>query len=108
MKAFTRESAFRRLTMRQRISVGAKLRVFRTSYDIIITDLSATGFRMESIYRFAEETRCTMKMDTFEPMGARVMWQALGTAGCKFERPLHPAVVDAIVARHPGLAPRPS
>ena len=45
-------------------------------------------------------------MDTFETLGAQVVWVRGSLVGCLFERPLHPSVVDAIAARHPGFIER--
>ncbi len=97
---------FRRKSPRKKTQLVARLRVLSTPYEINILDLSVTGFRFDSVYRFAEGSRCTLKMDTFETLGAQVVWVRGSLVGCLFERPLHPSVVDAIAARHPGFIER--
>ena len=100
------EAEFRRKSPRKSTNLVARLRVLSTPYEINILDLSATGFRFDSVYRFAEGSRCTLKMDTFETLGAQIVWVRGSVVGCLFERPLHPSVADAIAARHPGLIDR--
>jgi PilZ domain len=97
------DSEFRRTSPRKPTTLVARLRVLSTPYQVTVLDLSATGFRFESIYRFAIGARCTLKIDTFETLGATLIWMDGGVAGCLFERPLHPSVVDAIAARHPSI-----
>ncbi len=61
---------------------------------------------MECIYGFPEGSHCTLKLDSFEAIGATVVWMRNRVAGCRFDRQLHPAIVDAIALRYPGLGLR--
>jgi PilZ domain len=102
----TAKADIRRAAPRKSTDLIARIRVLSTPYQVTILDLSATGFRFESVYRFAEGARCTLKIDTFETLGAKIVWMRGSIAGCLFDRPLHPSVVDAIAARHPGFSER--
>ena len=93
-----------RRSLRQSVRVEAKLRVGPTNFLIDLCDLSTEGFRFHCIYTITSGQRCVLKLDTFEPMGANIMWIANNEGGCRFERPLHPSVATAIAQRHPGLA----
>lgn len=63
-----------------------------------VTDLSATGFRVESEERLPLESVVWLKVGTLEPQMARVMWNRRLIAGCRFAAPLHPSVLDKLVA----------
>ena len=96
---------FRRAQIRKRVAVRAKLRVMGMSYPVGVVDVSPTGFRFESMTRFAPGLHVTLTLPTFEAMGAKLIWMDHGLGGAHFDRPLHPAVTDAIAARHAVLAP---
>ena len=93
-----------RRSSRQSVRVEAKLRVGATNYLVDLCDISTDGFRFSCIYTISSGQRCVMKLDTFEPMGAQIMWVTGNEGGCRLERPLHPSVATAIAQRHPGLA----
>ncbi len=88
---------------RRRVGLRAQLRVLGSSrLDVDILDLSETGFRVESIYGLPENATVFLTIPTFTPMRASVAWRKATGYGCRFYQPLHPAVFDMIVARHPG------
>lgn len=92
-----------RKSLRQQVSVGAKLRIGGANYAVELCDLSIEGFRFRCIYTIAPGQRCVVKLETFESMGANIMWVVGDEGGCQFERPLHASVAAAIAQRHPGL-----
>lgn len=67
-----------------------------------ILDLSTHGFRIDSLLDLAVGTDVWLRLPGLEPTHARVAWADGYIAGCAFERPLHPAVLDMIVARMKG------
>ncbi len=64
----------------------------------VITDLSVIGFRLQSDEKLARGARIWVTIKPFSPLEAEVVWSRAFLAGCSFEAPLHPAVLDHIVA----------
>ena len=64
-----------------------------------IADLSTTGFRVATHLRLEPGTDVWLRLPGLEACHARVMWAEGHYVGCAFVRPLHPAVLDMIVAR---------
>jgi hypothetical protein len=67
--------------------------------DIDVVDLSATGFRFESLYSFAIGARVFLSMPTLAPLEAVIAWRKGSAFGCRFVRPLYPAVFEMLAAR---------
>lgn len=63
-----------------------------------VFDLSAEGFRIATFRGVSNGAKVWLHLPGLEPLRAEVMWIRKGFAGCKFARPLHPAVLDMIVA----------
>ncbi len=63
-----------------------------------VTDLSASGFRVESEERLPRDSVVWLKLGSIEPQMARVMWNRRLIAGCRFAAPLHPSVLEKLVA----------
>jgi hypothetical protein len=70
-----------------------------TRVDIDVVDLSATGFRFESVYGFAIGARLFLSIPTLSPLEAAIAWRKGSAFGCQFIRPLHPSVFDMIAGR---------
>ncbi|MCP1468923.1 hypothetical protein J3E64_000594 [Sphingobium sp. OAS761] len=64
-----------------------------------IADLSGTGFRLQSFMKLKAGAELWIMLPGFEGRRARVVWTKGHEAGCSFERPLHPAILDHIVRR---------
>jgi hypothetical protein len=64
----------------------------------VITDLSASGFRVEALDRLPVDSVVWLKMGALAPQMARVMWNRQRIAGCQFAAPLHPSVLAQLVA----------
>jgi PilZ domain len=89
-----------RAAERRRVSIRALVREAGTSrVDIDVVDLSATGFRFESLYSFAIGARVFLSVPTLAPLEAEIAWRKGSAFGCRFVRPLYPAVFDMLAAR---------
>ena len=64
----------------------------------IVTDLSLTGFQVESEERLPVGSVVWLKLGALAPQMARVMWNRRLIAGCQFGAPLHPSVLTQLVA----------
>lgn len=78
------------------------------NFHIFVLDLSQTGFRMRSLSYINPEKIIFLRMPGFAPLESKVMWSNGDFYGCEFSRPLHPAVLDHIVAKFPALRGRPA
>ncbi|MGE0179469.1 MAG: PilZ domain-containing protein [Sphingomonas sp.] len=67
-----------------------------------ILDLSTHGFRMDTHLNMPVGTAIWLRLPGLEAVPAKVAWVQGHCAGCAFERPLHPAVLDLIVKRSGG------
>lgn len=63
-----------------------------------VTDVSTTGFRVEAEERLPLDTVVWLKMGNLAPLMARVVWSEKLIAGCRFSAPLHPSVLEQLVA----------
>jgi PilZ domain len=85
-----------------RVDVGAQvgLKVLgHNTFRVRIFDLSTAGCRVELIEVPSIGDHMFVKFDSIEPMEALVCWLEGHTAGLKFEKPIHPAVLDMILQR---------
>lgn len=71
-----------------------------TAAPVRLLDLSRHGFRTEWPYRLEKGRRIWLKIPGLEAMPATVAWEANYTIGCKFDAPLHAAVLARIVSLH--------
>lgn len=67
-----------------------------------IRDLSTHGFRIETHLDLLPGADVWLRLPGLEASHATVAWVRSYVAGCKFERPLHPAVLDMIVKKARG------
>ena len=89
-----------RAAERRRVTISARVReAGTTGIDIDVVDLSATGFRFESLYGFALGARVFLSLPTLSPLEAVVAWRSGPAYGCQFIRPLHPSVFEMIAGR---------
>lgn len=92
-----------RQKQRARVTFNAQLReAGGVRVDAQMCDLSETGFRADCAFPIAVGQRVFLTIPTFAPLEAIVAWRLGHEHGCKFLRPLYPAVYDTIVARHGG------
>ena len=82
------------------VALGAGLRQRGASgITVQIMDLSTDGFRVASHLDLAVGTDVWLRLPGLEPSHGRVVWSDNNLLGCVFVRPLHPAVVDMLVAK---------
>jgi hypothetical protein len=73
-----------------------------TGVSVQIRDLSTHGFRIETHLELHPGADVWLRLPGLEASHATVAWVRNYVAGCKFERPLHPAVLDMIVKKARG------
>jgi hypothetical protein len=85
-----------------RRAVGMNVRVMRPQLrrdGATVTNLSIYGCRIEALRAVPGEL-VGLKFDTLSTIPARVAWVEDNVVGCEFETPLHPAVLDHLVASY--------
>jgi hypothetical protein len=90
-----------RASERRRVAVRALVREagsFRVDIDVI--DLSATGFRFESVYDFATGVRVFLSVPTLAAMEAVIAWREGSAFGARFIRPMHQSVFEMLADRY--------
>ena len=88
-----------RNSTRVQIEVGAGLRQRGAAgVSVQVMDLSTHGFRVATHLELPVGADVWLRLPRLEPCHATVMWAEGHYVGCAFERPLHPAVLDMIVA----------
>ncbi|MDX3911271.1 MAG: PilZ domain-containing protein [Sphingobium sp.] len=98
MAARNIKPGFDRSDTRHKVQITVKLRRPGESwFTSRISDLSATGFRLQTFVKLSEGMELWIMLPGFEGRRAQVMWVVDHEAGCTFERPLHPAIFDHIV-----------
>ena len=85
------------------VELGAGLRQRGASgVSVQIMDLSTDGFRVATHLDLCTGTDVWLRLPGLEPCHSRVMWTQGHYVGCAFVRPLHPAVLDMVIAKsHP-------
>ena len=87
-----------RMTERRHVLVPVKVRrPGENWFSSRITDLSVSGFRLQSFMKLTNGDCLWIMLPGFEGRRAQVLWSRGHEAGCHFERPLHPAILDHIV-----------
>lgn len=89
-----------RAAERRTVGIRAQLRELGGArLEVVVEDLSITGFRVDSIYRVAVGTTVFLTIPSFAAWEAVVVWAHKTGYGCQFAQPLHPAVFDMISQR---------
>ena len=92
-----------RASERVPLEVAAGLRQRGASgVSVQVMDLSIHGFRAATHLELAEGSDVWLRLPGLEPCHAVVAWSKGNFIGCRFERPLHPAVLDMIVRKTKG------
>ncbi len=91
----------RRRATRLHVELSASLREPGESqkFEITITDLSMTGFRCNTSFNLGIGQLVFVTIPTLGGLEATVVRRDGFVYGCQFERPLHNAVFDHIVAK---------
>ncbi len=87
-----------RIAARAKVAIRARLRDRGTPFEINIVDLSATGFRAETVYNVPLGLRIFVTLPGLSGIEATAVWRGIEHVGFAFKSPLHPAVFDHIVA----------
>jgi hypothetical protein len=74
-------------------------RLGKLNYRVTVFDVSPEGCKVELVDRPRLEEHVLIKFDGLESLEAEVCWIEGPTAGLRFEKPMHPAVFDLLVAR---------
>jgi len=85
-----------------RVSLAADVTLRRrgkTGFRVTVTDISPEGCKVALVERPCVDEHVLIKFDGIEALDSQVCWVEGFTAGLKFERPMHPAVFDLMVAR---------
>lgn len=69
-------------------------------FEIHVTDLSLTGIGFTTSFRLNIDQLVAITIPGLAALEARVAWVSGYTYGCEFERALHVAVFDHLVARY--------
>lgn len=87
-----------RTATRKEVILGAGLRQ-RGAHAITVqvVDLSVTGFRAATHLELEVGSDVWVKIPGIESLHSNVVWVRGHWIGCRFVRPLHPAVLDMIV-----------
>ena len=94
-----RDEAEGRKAERATVTISASLRQRGSSaVEVQLLDLSTTGFRIESVHRMTRGELVWIKIGSLAPLEAKVAWFENYVTGCQFVTPLHPAVLDRIIA----------
>lgn len=67
---------------------------------INVLDLSNGGARVATFAKHEIGQRITVQLPTLQPLSGRIVWQADYQIGCRFDMPIHPAVLDMLAKRH--------
>lgn len=88
-----------RHALRRAVKMRAHLRDRgNTRFEIEVVDLSTTGFRAQTAFALWPGTTVWLTLPGLAALEAVVAWRDKYRYGCAFNRPLHPAVFDHIVA----------
>jgi len=74
-------------------------RLGHNNYKVRIFDMSPSGCKVEVVERPKAAEKVSIKFEGLESIGAEVCWVEEFIVGLRFERPLHPAVFDLLLAR---------
>jgi len=89
-----------RKSQRVRLEIAAGLRQRgASSVTVEVMDLSTDGFRVLSHLDLQPGLDVWLRLPGLEPFHAEVAWTDGLHAGCRFEKPLHPAVLQMIASR---------
>lgn len=91
-----------RYATRLDVKFDAALRELGSSqrFDILVEDLSLTGFRCTTGFRLNVGQLVAVTIPGLAALEARVAWVDGYRYGCAFDRALHVAVFDHLVARY--------
>ena len=75
----------------------------RVTVEVELVNISSAGCRLATRGRLPEGAFVWLRVAGLESWAAKVVWSRAGSAGCRFFRPLAPAVVQRLVSPPPRL-----
>lgn len=88
-----------RRSARKPVSIQATLRrQGESKFNANVADLSESGFRVESHYLIPTGAQVWLTLPSLAAIPATVAWSSGNSLGCRFDAPLHPAVLDRVIA----------
>lgn len=88
-----------RAAARKAVSIRAVMRrQGESKFDANVADLSESGFRVTSHYAIPMGAQVWLTLPGLAAVPAIVAWSSGHSLGCRFETPLHPAVLDRVIA----------
>ena len=88
-----------RVAARKAVSIRATLRrQGESKFHANVADLSESGFRVESHYAIPMGAQVWLTLPGLAAIPATVAWSSGQSLGCRFDSPLHPAVLDRVIA----------
>ena len=88
-----------RHALRRSVKMRAHLRDRgQTRFEIEVTDLSQSGFRAETSFTLWPGTVVWLTLPGMAALEAVVAWRDKFKYGCAFAKPIHPAVLEHIIA----------
>jgi hypothetical protein len=92
-----------RISPRVPVDFGAGLRQRGgAGVTVHVMDLSTHGFCVETHLDLSEGQPVWLRLPGIESSPARVCWVRGYVAGCSFDQPLHPAVLELVIKRARG------
>ena len=87
---------------RRRVELFGNLKTPRDRQNVAVSDLSATGCKIEAIHlSLTAGEHIMLRPEGLESLPATVVWCSGPSAGVLFDHPLHPAVLDNLCQLHP-------
>lgn len=94
----------RRIALRAAVAIEADLRKpGRTSFKILIRDLSRTGCRAETLTKTHDGDRVWITLPGFAPIEGTIRWSNSRGFGAEWASPIHASVFDHIRSRFPDM-----
>lgn len=84
---------------RKPVAIRASMRrQGESKFNADVADLSESGFRVQSHYAIPMGAQVWLTLPGLAAIPAIVAWSSGHSLGCRFESPLHPAVLDRVIA----------
>lgn len=86
-----------RAAIRVGVTIRAQVRIGTSKMTIEVTDLSLTGFQIETVHRLPLDSKVHLVIPGLKGLEAVVKWNRRDLYGCAFVTPLHEAIFDTVV-----------
>lgn len=72
-------------------------------HSVNIVDLSRSGYRIYSLTYIKVDKIVFLTIPGFAPLEGKIAWHEGDYYGCQFSSPIHIAIYEHIIAKHPSL-----